>query len=202
MRHTKHVSRVCRTHSWHGHCQVPAEAFQNITTSAKGWLVTLFRVVKTVVLGNGGSPLPKTGDFDDNGENDEFAFHTHNKKKGVWSSEPENDENDENDGCRSGKTTVTKSRVFTTPISLKTLSLEKNTHMRSSPPKHPRHSEQIRFCFVCSPFMFGSVLPNISGKFWVSVQLIQLPQRPLVQGVREIHFGHPILAIWGIFWGK
>ena len=45
------------------------------------------RVVKTVVLGNGGFGkrwfclLPKTRDFDENGENDEFAFYT--QKQGV-----------------------------------------------------------------------------------------------------------------------
>ena len=47
-------------------------------------------------------PLPKRGRFDENGENDEFAFYP--LKTRVWLLKPpENDENDENGGCHSGK---------------------------------------------------------------------------------------------------
>ena len=48
-------------------------------------------------------PLPRTGDFDENGKNDEFAFSAQEKLKGFGSQNPENDENG---GCHSGKTMV------------------------------------------------------------------------------------------------
>ena len=98
------------------------------------------RVVKTVVLGNGGSgkrwfwetgfwetvvlgnggfgkrwfwETPKTSDCDENGENDECAFYT--QKQGLWSQNPENDENGENGWCHSGKIMAYRKRGFTIP---------------------------------------------------------------------------------------
>ena len=47
-------------------------------------------------------PLPKRGRFDENGENDEFAFYP--LKTRVFAPQtPENNENAENGGCHSGK---------------------------------------------------------------------------------------------------
>ena len=77
----------------------------------------MFRVVKTVVLGNGGF-VPcqkKQGILTKTGENDEFAFyiHTHTRKyKGSGPQNPESDENDENGGCHSGKTMVYRMQGF------------------------------------------------------------------------------------------
>ena len=53
--------------------------------------------------------LPQTGDFDENGENDDFAFFsTHQTNKDFA---PQTPENDENGGCHSGQSTVYRKQV-------------------------------------------------------------------------------------------
>ena len=51
------------------------------------------------VLVNRSCPLPKGGRFDENGENDEFAFYPLKTRASLL----ETPKNDENGGCRSDK---------------------------------------------------------------------------------------------------
>ena len=73
-----------------------------------------FRVVKTVFLETVFLSPTETGGFDaKNGENDDL--HSTHKNKGLCSSEPETDENDENGGCPSNKTSVYQKQGFRHP---------------------------------------------------------------------------------------
>ena len=62
------------------------------------------------------APYQKQVVLTKNGEND--ALHSAHKNKGLWSSEPETDENDENGGCPSDKTTVCQKHRFRHPDKL------------------------------------------------------------------------------------
>ena len=57
-----------------------------------------------VLAERGLCPLPKTGGFDENGENYEWTLYP--QKQGLCPSDPENDENDENGRCHARKDPV------------------------------------------------------------------------------------------------